>query len=109
MARGLSAPRLSDVDRADDPTVPRALGALGLDPDVNNDERTVVENVLADAPDADRDAGGSVGGERRMSAAACGATGCRRDEDLTLVATAYGPRVLCPRHRDEIVTREVER
>ena len=44
-----------------------------------------------------------------MTAVACGATGCRRDEDLTLVATAYGPRVLCPRHRDEIVTREVER
>jgi len=35
------------ADRTDDPTVPRALGALGLDPDVNSDERAVVEDVLA--------------------------------------------------------------
>jgi hypothetical protein len=41
--------------------------------------------------------------------AACGALGCERTDTLALVATAYGPRVLCPRHRDEIVTREVER
>ena len=50
------------ADRADDPTVPRALGALGLDPDVNSEERTVVENVLADAPDADREDDGEQGG-----------------------------------------------
>jgi len=52
------------AERADDPTVPRALGALGLDPDVNSEDRAVVEDVLAAAtePDADRDAAGEQGG-----------------------------------------------
>ena len=63
VARDRLAERVEQyVDRADDPTVPRALGALGLDPDVNNDERTVVENVLADGPDADREDDGEQGG-----------------------------------------------
>lgn len=44
------------ADRADNPTLPRALGALGLDPDVNGEERAVVEDVLGDAPNAPGDA-----------------------------------------------------
>ena len=48
VARDRLAERVEQyVDRADDPTVPRALGALGLDPDVNSEERAVVEDVLA--------------------------------------------------------------
>jgi hypothetical protein len=37
-----------------------------------------------------------------MTVVACGATGCRREDDLTLIETGYGPRVLCPKHRDEV-------
>jgi hypothetical protein len=44
-----------------------------------------------------------------MTAVACGVTGCRRDEDLTLVETAYGPRMVCEKHRKEIAAGEVER
>jgi hypothetical protein len=63
VARDRLAERVEQyVDQADDPTVPRALGALGLNPDVNSEERTVVENVLADAPDADREDDGEQGG-----------------------------------------------
>ena len=63
VARDRLAERVEQyADRADDPTVPRALGALGLDPDVNSEERTVVEDVLADAPDPDRDDDGEQGG-----------------------------------------------
>ena len=48
VARDRLAERIEQyVDRADDPTVPRALGALGLDPDVNSEERAVGEDILA--------------------------------------------------------------
>jgi len=50
------------ADRNPDATLPEVLGRFMLDPDVNSEERTVVENVLADAPDADRDVAGEQGG-----------------------------------------------
>ena len=43
-----------------------------------------------------------------MTAVACGLIGCRRDEDLALVETSYGPRVLCATHRKEVATGRVE-
>ena len=41
--------------------------------------------------------------------AACGALGCGRADTLALVATPYGPRVLCKTHRQEVATGRVER
>ena len=40
--------------------------------------------------------------------AVCGALGCERDDDLALIETPYGPRVLCATHRKEVATGRVE-
>jgi hypothetical protein len=44
-----------------------------------------------------------------MTAVACGLIGCRRDEDLALVKTSYGPRVLCDPHRRDVTAGRAER